>query len=75
MYNPFNMENFLIILQILTGLFLIVSVTLQSKGTGFNRSWKAQSSFTRRGFEKVFFKLTLTTSLVFLFVSILQITL
>ncbi|MBN1168380.1 preprotein translocase subunit SecG [Candidatus Woesebacteria bacterium] len=66
------MNKLMLILQILTGLFLMLSVTLQTKGTGFTRSWKAQSSFTRRGFEKVFFKVTIIIAIIFTLVSILQ---
>lgn len=69
------MKNLFLIIQILTGLFVIGSITIQTKGTGFTRSWKAQSSFTRRGLEKIVFKLTFAVSGIFLAVSILQIAL
>ena len=67
------MNKIMLIAQIVTGGFLIGSVTLQTKGTGFTRTWKAQSSFTRRGVEKVFFKLTIIVAVIFILVSVLQI--
>ncbi|OGM12405.1 preprotein translocase subunit SecG [Candidatus Woesebacteria bacterium RBG_16_34_12] len=69
------MQNILLIIQIISSIILVFAILIQSKGTGFTRSWKASSaSFTRRGLEKIVFKLTFVITAIFLIVSILQLT-
>jgi len=68
------MKTFLIVVQIITSVGLVVLILMQAKGTGFGRSWgSGGSSFTRRGIEKMVFKLTFVVSAVFLIVSFINI--
>lgn len=66
------METALTIIQILSAATLIVVILIQTKGTGFGRSFKSSASFTRRGLEKVVFKMTFVIAFVFILVSLLQ---
>lgn len=65
------MENFLLVAQILTGIFLIGAILIQTRGTGFGRG-SSHASFTRRGLEKLIFRLTFVLTAIFLLVSILR---
>jgi protein translocase SecG subunit len=68
------MKTFLIAIQIITSIVLVVLILMQAKGTGFGRSWgSGGSSFTRRGLEKMVFKLTFIVSAVFLIVSFINV--
>ena len=70
------MKEILIILQILLSLLLVVIILIQSRGTGFGRGWGAAgASFSRRGLEKVVFKLTFIVTAAFIVVSVLQLSL
>lgn len=64
------MKTALLVIQTLTGITLIAVILIQSRGTGFARTTHA--SFTRRGLEKVVFKMTFVLALVFILVSILH---
>ena len=64
------MNNLLQITQIISALALIVLILIQSRGTGFGRP-TSSSSFTRRGIEKIVFKLTFAIAIVFVVVSLL----
>lgn len=66
------MKTALLIIQIVSALVLIASILIQTKGTGFGRSFKSGASFTRRGLEKVVFKMTFVVAFVFISVSLLQ---
>jgi protein translocase SecG subunit len=67
------MKTFLVVLQLVTALILLFLILIQVKGTGFGRVWGAESvSFTRRGLEKLVFKLTFVVAAIFLVVSFLQ---
>ena len=69
------MNQILLVIQIVFAGLLIFLIFIQTKGTGFGRSSKGSSvSFTRRGLEKVVFKLTFVITSLFLVVSILQLT-
>lgn len=57
------------IIQSVSALVLIIFVLLQVRGTGFSRS-SSSSSFTRRGVEKLVFKLTFVVALIFLLMSV-----
>ena len=63
----------LLIIQILSAAILIVLILMQSRGTGFNRSFSS-SSFTRRGVEKLVFRFSFIVAAVFIVVSIIQLT-
>ena len=69
-----NMKDVLLILQTVCAAVLVIFILLQTKGTGFGRSWGGGTnvSFTRRGLEKVIFKLTFFVTSLFLVVSVLQ---
>jgi protein translocase SecG subunit len=56
------------ITQSISALLLIIFVLLQVRGTGFSRSSNS-SSFTRRGVEKLVFKLTFVVTALFLIMS------
>jgi len=68
------MKDFLIIIQMLTAVTLVVLILMQAKGTGFGSSWGGGgSSFTRRGLEKLVFKMTFVVTAIFLLVSFINI--
>lgn len=62
------MKQVVQIVQAISALFLIIFVLLQVRGTGFGRSTNS-SSFTRRGIEKLVFKLTFVVTAIFLIFS------
>lgn len=62
------MKNIIQIIQAITALLLIIFVLLQVRGTGFGRG-ASSSSFTRRGVEKLVFKLTFVVTAIFLILS------
>jgi len=67
------MNNILISLQAITGLLLVLAILVQVRGKGFARSWGSSASFTRRGLEKVVFKMTFVLAFIFIAVSIISI--
>lgn len=69
------MTNFLLIIQIVSGLTLVVLILIQSKGKGFARSFGSTASFTRRGLEKIVFKLSFLVAAIFIVISILRLAL
>jgi len=68
------MKQFLTIVQIVSSLTLIGLILIQARGTGFGRSggFGGSTSFSRRGLEKLTFRLTFFFALVFIIISILQ---
>jgi protein translocase SecG subunit len=64
------MEFALLIIQAISGVLLITVILIQSRGTGFARSTHA--SFTRRGLEKVVFRVTFLLAAIFILVSVLR---
>lgn len=54
---------------------LILFILVQNKGTGFGRVWGGSSSFTRRGLEKVIFKMTFVLTGLFVLLSFVNIVL
>ena len=66
------MKNFVIIVQIISSAVLIIFVLIQSRGTGFGRSWGGSSSFTRRGVEKMMYQATFIVAALFIVFSLLQ---
>ena len=70
------MSELLIIVQIIVSVLLVGAIIIQTKGTGFGRSFGAGSqSFTRRGLEKLVFRATFVLAGLFILVSILQLAL
>ena len=68
------MRQTLTIIQIVISLVLIGLILIQARGTGFGRSsgFGGSSSFTRRGLEKLIFRLTFVVAGVFLVVAVLS---
>jgi preprotein translocase subunit SecG len=68
------MKQVLIVVQIVCSISLIVLILIQARGTGFGRSggFGGNTSFSRRGLEKLIFRLTFVMAFVFILVSILQ---
>lgn len=63
----------LLVLQIIFGLFLIVLIVLQSKGTGLGSTFGGDMGFygTKRGAERMLFILTMIIVALFLISSLL----
>ncbi|MGA3292030.1 MAG: preprotein translocase subunit SecG [Candidatus Microgenomates bacterium] len=68
------MKEILTIAQIIISLILVGLILIQARGTGFGRSsgFGGSTSFSRRGLEKLVFRLTFITAFLFLAVAILQ---
>ncbi|HET7098734.1 MAG TPA: preprotein translocase subunit SecG [Patescibacteria group bacterium] len=67
------MKQTLTIIQMVVSVIFIVLVLIQAKGTGFGRTGGGGgTSFTRRGLEKLTFRLTFIFITIFLIISILQ---
>lgn len=68
------MKQILTIVQIVTSLGVIGLILIQAKGTGLGRTFGSGggTSFSRRGLEKLVFKLTFVFAGLFIVVSILQ---
>lgn len=69
------MKNILFVSQIISALILIVLILIQSKGKGLGRAFGmgSQVSFTRRGLEKLLFRLTFIATFIFILISIFQV--
>lgn len=61
------MQGFVAVAQTICAVLLVIFVLLQVRGTGFGRGTTA--SFTRRGAEKLIFKLTFMVTALFLILS------
>lgn len=61
----------LVILQIILGVFIIVSIVLQSRGSGIGSAWGGGGEFysTRRGIEQLLFRTTVFLVILFVIVS------
>lgn len=67
------MKQIFTIAQIIISVILITLILIQARGTGFGRSSNiGSSSFSRRGLEKLVFRLTFVFAFLFISVSILQ---
>jgi protein translocase SecG subunit len=68
------MKQAFTIAQMVSSIILIALILVQARGTGFGRSssFGGGTSFSRRGLEKLIFRLTFVFALVFIGVSILQ---
>lgn len=71
------MKNTLTIIQIAVSVGLIFLIMIQSRGTGLGRTFGGGggTSFSRRGLEKLLFKLTFVFVGLFLIISVLQLVL
>ena len=68
------MKYTLTIIQIVVSIALILVIMIQARGTGLGRTFGGGggTSFSRRGLEKLIFKLTFVLVGLFLVISILQ---
>lgn len=68
------MKQVLIIIQIIISISLISVILVQARGTGLGRTFGGGggTSFSRRGLEKMIFKLTFVLVGLFLIISVLQ---
>lgn len=66
------MKQAILILQIITSASLMAAILLQAKGTGLGRAWGGGGEFYRskRGVEKILFRLTIALAVLFFIVSI-----
>lgn len=67
------MNKVFLFFQIGISVLLIALVLLQNKEGGINRSLSSISSSTRRGLEKIIFKLTFIVVFIFILFSIISI--
>ena len=67
------MQNWLLPLQIILGLSLSISILMQSKGVGLGRAWggSGMAYHSKRGVEKLVFRLTIALAIAFFINSIL----
>ncbi len=65
------MKQIVLYLQIIISFFLITAILLQAKGTGLGKAWGGSGEFYRskRGIEKLFFKITIFLATAFLLIS------
>jgi len=68
------MKQVLTIVQIIVSLGVIGLILIQAKGTGLGRTFGSGggTSFSRRGLEKLVFKLTFVFVGIFIVISVLQ---
>lgn len=68
------MKNAITIIQIAISLLLMAAILLQAKGTGLGRAWGGGGEFYRskRGVEKILFRLTILLALLFFLISIVS---
>ncbi len=65
------LKNILVISQIVLSSLLIVQILIQARGTGIGRSFGGgNTSFTRRGMEKIVFRSTFVVTSLFILISI-----
>ncbi|OGG20084.1 preprotein translocase subunit SecG [Candidatus Gottesmanbacteria bacterium RIFCSPHIGHO2_02_FULL_40_13] len=69
------MKNIINIFQLLISIFLIVLILMQAKGVGLGRAWGGGSEFykSRRGVEKIIFRLTIVIAALFLISSVFNV--
>lgn len=68
------MKNAIILIQVVVSSLLIAVILLQAKGTGLGRAWGGGGEFYRskRGMEKVLFKITIALAVIFLISSLIS---
>lgn len=69
-----DMKQALTITMMIVSIILIVLILIQARGTGFGRSsgLGGGASFSRRGLERLIFRLTFVVVALFLIISVLQ---
>jgi len=66
------MKNVILSVQIIVSVILVILILIQSKGSGLGRSFGGGSSFSRRGFEKLLYKLTFACAGLFILISVIS---
>ncbi len=68
------MKQVLTVVQIIISVSLILVIMIQARGTGLGRTFGGGggTSFSRRGLEKLIFRLTFVLVILFLAISVLQ---
>lgn len=66
------MRDTLLLLQIFLGVVITAFILLQSQGAGFGTTWSGggETYHTRRGVEKIIFRLTIIAIILFALVSL-----
>ncbi len=69
------MQTALNIMQMVVAVFLTVAVLLQNRGAGLSGAFGPQAGVfrTRRGVERILFRLTIALAVVFIVVSLLNV--
>lgn len=67
-----NLSSILTIIQIITGLLLIIFILLQQRGSGLSSVFGGEHMFyhTKRGLEKFIFISTIVLAVLFIIVSL-----
>lgn len=71
------MHTLLLTLQIILSILLTISILLQAQGSGFGTTWSGggETYHTKRGLEKVLFYFTIVGVVLFIALSIANLTL
>lgn len=64
-------KQIILIIQIIVSILFMGAILLQSKGAGLGRAWGGSGEFysSRRGIEKILYRVTLILAGVFLLIS------
>jgi preprotein translocase subunit SecG len=68
------MKNFLLILNIVVAIIIVILIMIQGKGAGLGSAWGGSGEIyqTRRGIEKLTFRITIILIIVFFLISVLN---
>lgn len=68
------MKNIVLLIQIIISGSLIGVILLQAKGTGLGRAWGGSGEFYRskRGVEKILFRITIVLAVLFILSSLVS---
>lgn len=68
------MKNALLIIQVIVAILIIILIMLQPEGSGFSMNFTSggENYHTKRGAEKIMFRLTIALIAIFLILSIIN---
>ena len=66
------MKNVILVIQIVISIALVILILIQTKSSGLGRGFGTGSSFSRRGLEKLLYKLTFVFAGLFVIVSLIS---
>ena len=68
------MKNFLLILNIILAILIVILIMIQGKGAGLGSAWGGSGEIyqTRRGVEKLTFRITVFLIIAFFIISVLN---